>query len=286
MRHVVDEVVLHLRKLFLAEREDYSVYEHDHQNKSEHERGYKEFHRRKYILVFRREIYPEIILALTRIIAEKRLHEKCIVECRLFVIAEAAGFVESVSVTVHHCELEGEFETVVLQLLLEVVAHGCRIGTFLNRTVGGLVHDVYDHIVDKSFLIEILSFEFFPHRIVALRQRTLLTLQVIDLVRIGTNRNVTYKTAVSRKGISHSSQPRGTSILRIYRGGLYFGHIFFKIIFCLILFQKRGYGIQASPYPFGELVVTHTYHALHIHDLNIEEAYQRERHKCGQEPYS
>ncbi len=256
MGHIVDEIVLHLCELLLPERKYYSAHKRHKQDEREYERRYHEPYRVEDIVTSGREIHLEVIHLVLGVIREEGLykHARLVLHRR----AEAGRLVHECPDAVHHRKLKRQRQPVVVKLRTQIPCHLRRVGSLCDRTVARLVEYREYHLVKQPFLIEILP----PHELAHRRRHR-------APVHLHLQRQVIVDALWRCERVVDAHRPVRVHAwiqIRLQRR-----HIFLQKIFCLILFQTCAYGIERPLHPFGELVVTHLLHVVHVHYLYIKQ---------------
>ena len=151
MRHVVDEVVLHLAVALLPEDDDNREDEGDEQDERKHNARYHEADAREDIAVDVGEVHTQHTHTRRRLIAIERLG---VGELRTLV-AIVGTTVNLAAILRTHGEVVRDVDTVVDELSLDVLVEDAEVDALLQRFVGRRIEHIHHHLIEQGALIDV-----------------------------------------------------------------------------------------------------------------------------------
>ena len=144
MRHVVDEVVLHLRKFLLAEDENHRDDERDEQDEREDDSRDGEGQRTVDVFSELGEVDLQHTHLLHRVVAEERLCERVLLALRVVV----GALEHALPVVRMYGKVVLQVDAVCAELRLEQLVQFAEVDAVLQRTVARRVEDAVHHLID------------------------------------------------------------------------------------------------------------------------------------------
>ena len=270
--HIVDEIIFHLRELFLTEGHDDGEYKDYQQYERESQGRYHKRYGAEDEVLARGEIYLEEMQPAGRVARKQCLHESIVgagavglVACR--AVLYDAGVVE-------HCKLKRHVEAECVELLCEIAAHHsgvCAVGDGAGRCGGD---DIEYHIVDDAFLIQVMIAVHVLHRAEVLAHGRAVGLEAGDFRGLSLDGDVGLEAGSGGEGVLDTllhgeSRPEALSVNRLR---LNLTHLILKEMARLVLLKPDGNGHQRLAHSLRELLVTDAHDILHIEYLNKQKA--------------
>ena len=156
MRHIVDEIILHLRQFFLAEYDVNRKDERHQQYKSKYHRRYHKPDRIKDIILLSRKMYLDDTHTGRRIIQKQWLRIRTFTP-NITIIRTTVYFS---TLPVYHLKMIVHItETIFYQTSFKILVQTFEINTLFNRLVTGIIYHLQHNLIYQCTLVKIAIFK-------------------------------------------------------------------------------------------------------------------------------